>query len=72
MAEKAETVHVSHLSHDNEKQLETVRTHGTDTDKGSIASHGTEGAAFSKERAKAERRLLLKLGEYLHPEATGG
>lgn len=45
--------------------LAAVPTHGTDTEKGSMHSHGHEGDAHRTELKRAERKLLMKLGEWV-------
>lgn len=62
---ETEKTHVAHLPQDAGRDS-FHSTQRSDADKGSIASRGAEGAAFAKERARAERRLLFKLGEGLH------
>jgi len=66
-----EMAQVSHLDQNtglphDEDSLAAVHTRGTDTEKGSLHSHGhgAEGDAYRAGLKKAERRLLWKLGTF--------
>ncbi|BEI84346.1 hypothetical protein CcaverHIS002_0409500 [Cutaneotrichosporon cavernicola] len=62
----APTEEKGHVAHHD---MHSVRS-ASASEKGSLVSHGAEGAAFSKERARAERRLLLKLDLGIMPFAV--